>query len=75
LHTTTLTAAYGAIVTLALAAAITRAHHATALSAERLAAARAAGYRQGLTHAALGLLETPAPTRVDTDTNTGRTTQ
>lgn len=68
MHTTTLTAAYGAIVTLALAVAVTRARHATALSAERLAAERAAGYRQGLTHAALGLLNTPASTRVETDT-------
>lgn len=72
MHTTTLTAAYGAIATLVLAVAVTRARHATALSAERLAAERAAGYRQGLMHAAAGLLDTPAPTRVDVDPATGR---
>lgn len=49
------------------AATLASGQQATAITAEQAAAERAAGYRQGLMHAALGLL-TPAPsTRVDGD--------
>lgn len=70
MHTSTLTAAYGAILTAALAVTVARARRAEAATAERCAAAHAAGYRQGLMHAAAGLLDCPRPgtsTRVDTD--------
>lgn len=65
MHTTTLAAAYSAILTAALAVTITRARRADALTTERVAAAHADGYRQGLMHAAAGLLNQP-PTRIDT---------
>lgn len=61
MHTTTLTTAYSAVLTAALAVTIARARRRQALTVERLAAEHAAGYRQGLTHAALGLLDDPRP--------------
>lgn len=54
------------IVTAVIPASAAQAR-ATTLTAEQRAAERAAGYRQGLRHAALGLLEPTTSTRIDTE--------
>jgi hypothetical protein len=64
-----------ALATAAIPTALTaHGRQAAALTAAERAAERTAGYRQGLMHAALGLLDPTPSTRVDND-DTDRTQQ
>lgn len=61
MRTSTLHAVTVGLIALGITAAMTDAkHRAAGVTADQIAAARMDGYRTGLTHAALGLLNPPA---------------